>query len=693
MPMLRFVKFVLLAVLLAACLPDGAAMAEEKASSDGLSFETPISATDLALTGSSSRQQQFFQIPSYWRTTGVRISLDYLASPLTEGKHSSVTVYVNGTAVTSFRPVVNGQTRQHVVVNVPGIALVKGVNALTIEGNLTTGEEQPICTPSEESGRWLELYKTSAIIVQYKPLPLTDAISEFSARFAGLDTVSREEGAVIVPKDAEAAELEAAVYALSGFVQAEGNGRIPLLADGVDDASDKKLAVVVSLRSRLPNGLASLIGDSNLQDKAIIGLVRAGGRPTLVITSDNPELLVKAGRFVGNQALMSQQSGSVKAVTVATGTDSPPVDVTKVMTLTAGGDQLTGYGHRTQNYAIALPANRSIAEGSKLSLSFRYARNLDFDRSMVTVLINDKPIGSKKLTPELADGDTLNLTIPQNLNVSGNFTVAAAFDLELTNTACADRQTDMPWAFVSPESAIQLHTKDRTELLFDNYPYPFLRDGLYNRVGVVLPDTRSTYTYRTIGNLFNLLGQHAESNTGEVAFLPENASSDTLAKYNLIVIGSYQTNKVIRDQNGKLYFQYNSGGTGFVSNEKMSIDESYGERLGSLQLIDSPYASGHGLLAVTAPNDESAYLASKLVANRSDMWKIYGDAAVTDKDGKLASYRFKREQPAETTIVQDVLQREDVLSFTAAAVSVIVLVLAALILLIRKHRKERRNRR
>ncbi|WP_238357810.1 cellulose biosynthesis cyclic di-GMP-binding regulatory protein BcsB [Cohnella zeiphila] len=687
--MKKFAKLMLLTVLLAMLVPAGAALAETSGTNGDLIYRTPIASADISLNGSSSRQQQFFQILSYWKVTGVQVSLDYLASPLTQNNRSSVTVLVNGTAVTSFRPVADGQKRQHLVIDVPGSVLVRGANTLTVEGNLTTGDDLQICTPNNESENWLELFKTSAVTVRYVALPLTGTIGDFNARFTGPDAISGEEGAIVVPKDAEASELEAAVYALSGFAQTAGGGSIPLLAAGDDDASGKKLLVVVALRSRLPAGLSALIGDSGLADKAVVRLVRPDSQPTLVVTSDNPDLLVKAGRFVGNPALLSQQSEGAKEITTATDTDTPPVAIAKITNLTASGDKLTGPGHLAQNYFIALPANRSIAEASKLSLNFRYARNLDFDRSMVTVLINDKPIGSKKLTSELADGDTLNLTIPKNMDLSGNFTVSVAFDLELLNTTCADRQSDMPWAYIDKESVLQLNTKDRTELLFNNYPYPFLRDGIYNHVGVVLPEDRGDYTYRAIGNLFNLLGQYAEGNTGEVAFLEDGASADELAGFNLIAIGSYRNNKVIRDQNGKLYFQYNGDGSGFVSNEKMSIDETYGQRLGSLQLIDSPYASGHGLLAVTGPDDEYVYLASKLIASQAEMWKVYGDAAVTDKDGHTAAYRFKLEKTDQAPVVQNILQRKDALTFTAAAVAVMVLVLVSLILMIRKHRKRR----
>ncbi|MFC3804120.1 cellulose biosynthesis cyclic di-GMP-binding regulatory protein BcsB [Cohnella sp. GCM10012308] len=692
------ILFMLLCLAAAAMAPYAAIAAEPGISSGPTSYTTPISDTDTTLDGNVSYKQQFFQVPAYWKVGQVKVALDYKASPLAQDKLSSVTISVNGTAVTSFRPVASESARQRMVVEVPASALIEGTNTLTIQGHIVSGDEQvQICTPTYYADKWFQIYKSSSIIVGYTPLPLANAIADFATRFTGLDTLARQDNAIAVPKDANASELEAAVYALSGLAKSGGAGTkgVPLLAYGIDDndIADKKLVVAVAMRDRLPASLRALIPDAALGDKAVIRLVDANGQPTLVATSDNAALLVKAGRLIGNASLLEQLSGPVKEVTENTEVASPVSNITKVVSLTDVGDQVTGVNHRTKDYFVALPANRSVAEASKLSLQFRYAKNLDFDRSLVTVLVDGKPIGSKKLTEALADGDSLNLTIPKNMNLSGNFTITAAFDLELkNNVSCVLPQDQMPWAFIDADTALQLNTKDRTELLFNNYPYPFLRDGIYNQVGVVLPEARDANTYRTIGNLFNLLGQYAEGNAGEVRFFGTDVTSDQLKDRNVIAIGSYADNPVIRNANNSLYFKYNAAGTGFVSNEKMSIDEEYGKRIGSLQLIVSPYESGHGLLAVTGAESRYAYLASKLIASESTLWKVYGDGAVTDMDGDIHAYRFKLEAaPAQPSAVADILDRGDVLAFTVAAVSILLLVLLSLILLIRKHRRKRRD--
>ncbi|WP_159081943.1 cellulose biosynthesis cyclic di-GMP-binding regulatory protein BcsB [Paenibacillus sp. CAA11] len=662
----------------------------------GSVYETSFANTDTALSGVSASEQEYFQIMDYWNIEQVRVRLDYKASPLASNEESSVTLRLNGRPFYSFRPVVSDQQLQQVSVTVPKALVVKGTNTLSIEGNIRTLEASERCPAEQPRDNWLQLFNTSSVAVEYHSAPITNSISDFNRHFIGLDMVSRGDGTIVVPEAGEPAELETAVYALSGFAKANSlkEKAIPLAGYGQEQVSGKKALVFVAMLNNLPAELKSKLSTQDLANKALIQLVDWKQQKVLVITSASEEMLVKAGRLMANQELVEQLNAGVKQVDGSTEVAAPELSIGRTISLTETGDSLTGQGHREQSYFISLPANRTIADTSKIKLDFRYAKNLDFNRSMVTLLVNNTPIGSKKLTAELADGDTLTVPIPKNLQVAGNFSVTAAFDLEMQDAYCTPNSVQQPWAYVTSDSVLQLNTQDRTELLFNNYPYPFLRDGSFNQVAVVLPKSLDSHTFYTLSNLFNLLGQYAESNSGEVKFYRDDAAAKELEDRQIIAIGSYKDNKVIRDSNDKLYFQYDDSGSSIRSNEKMSIEGEYGKRIGALQLIESPYGAGHGLLAVTGASSEAYDLASKLLASEAAKYKVYGDAVVTDKDGNVQAYRFKKETEDNSEgIVSQILDRKDVLGFAVAAVLVLALVLISLIFMIRKYRKGRREER
>jgi hypothetical protein len=661
------------------------------------SYETSFTGTDSSLKGTSSRQQ-FFEVMDYWNVEDLRINLHFQISQITEDQVSSVTLSLNGSPFYTFRPSLGNNGEQQLTIPAPKSFLNKGTNTLSIQGYLrTTINNDQVCAVDNTPDNWLHLFNTSSVSVVYSPKALTGGISDFSKRFSGIDMIKGNKSLLAVPENGTSVELEAAAYALSGYAKANtlNDRTIPLLPYRMDTLKDKEAVVFVAMYDRLPANLkAALTPPSDMETHALIQLVNKETQPTLVVTSGDENLLIKAGRLLANGQLTSQISSDQKVVDDTTEVATPPLSLSSNITFTETGDKLTGPYHQEQTYFVSLPSNRSIADSGKISLDLRYAQNLDFDRALVTVSINDTPIGSKKLSKELANGDSLNLAVPQSLNISGNFSVKVAFDLELPSAICTPNTDQMPWAYIGKDSMMHLNTKDRTDLLFNNYPYPFLRDGIYNHVAVVLPQEMDDYAFRSLSNVFNLLGQYAGGNTGDIYFYKDSVSAAKLKNNNVIAIGSYKNNKVIRDHNDKLYFQYNGDGTRIRSNEKMSIEDSYGGQIGTLQLIESPYEAGRGLLAVTGVRSEDYYDASRLIASEKDKWRVFGDGVVADKDGNVSAYRFKTVSGAQKdSVVQQVLERGDVLGFVAAVVLVIALVLVSLILLLRKHMKKRGDKR
>ncbi|WP_342420639.1 cellulose biosynthesis cyclic di-GMP-binding regulatory protein BcsB [Paenibacillus sp. FSL E2-0178] len=675
------------AALAAAVLPGDATM----------TYETSFTGSEISLTGTSS-QQQYFTVMDYWNVDAVNIRLHFQVSQINAEQQSSVTLSLNGIPFYSFRPSAENNGEQSLSVPAPKGFLKEGSNTLSIQGNLKTDtEDYQLCSVNNTQDSWLHLFNTSNISVKYAPKAITGGIADFSARFSGMDTVKRGQSLLAVPENATGSELESATYALSGF--AKGNTlndkTIPLLPYREDTLKDKRAVVLVAMYDHLPATLKNLVSTTaDLSTHAVIQLVNKDSSPVLVVTSRDESLLIKAGRFMASGELLSQIREDLKLVDDATDVADPAPPISSNVTFTETGDKLTGPNHQEQTYFVSLPSNRSIADDGKISLDFRYAGNLDFERSLVTVSINNTPVGSKKLTKELANGDVLTLDVPQSLNISGNFSVTVAFDLEMANAICTPNTEQMPWAYVSKESMMRLNTKDRTELLLSNYPYPFLRDGIFNRVAVVLPQEMDDYAYQSLGNIFNMLGQYAGGNTGDIHYYSDDVSADNLKDNNIIAIGTYKNNKVIRDNNDKLFFKYNKDGSTLLSNEKIAIEEQYGAGIGTLQLLDSPYESGRGLLAVTAVSSESYYLVSKLIASEKDRWKVYGDGVVADKDGQVNAYRFKTLSGAakESTVAQ-IIERSDVLGFVVAAVLMITLVIVSLLLLLRKHMKKRGDKR
>ncbi|EFS04223.1 glycosyl transferase, partial [Listeria seeligeri FSL S4-171] len=427
--------------------------------------------------------------------------------------------------------------------------------------------------------------------------------------------------------------------------------------------------------------------DKKLETQALFQVVTAGNTNTLVVTSKSNAALKKAGKLIANQNYLSQLGTNSKWLTTDEKIDTPANNVDKNTKLTTSGDKIKGIGHVTQDYFISMPANRSASTGTEVSLDFRYAQNLDFEHSLVTILVNGKPIGSQKLSAKKANGDKVTFQIPSDLNVKGDFSVTVAFDLVLTNNYCGFiSDSEIPWAYITPESTINLNTTEETDLLFEQYPYPFVADGDFNNAMVVVPDKLTTEDTDSLANIFNLLGRFHDGNRGSLTAVHAKNWDKAKKDANVIAVGTMNNNPVIKNANDDLYFQYDKTGSYFLSNEKISIEKNYGKGLGSVQLIKS---EGMQILAVTGPGTTQTELGSELIASKANLAEIYGDGAIVDNDNTIHSYRFKKAADTQDeSFGTKISNNKEVTVFGAFALLTVILLGVAVLLILRKYRRK-----
>lgn len=651
--------------------------------------------SETSLQGGIESFHHYFNIEPYWNMKSIQFVLDYKATPFMENEVSSVTLLMNGTPFHSFRPDTGGDQRHSMKFDVPVELLQRGANALTIQGDIRTRGASNL-NACYANGRdiWLNVLAPSRLVMHYDIMPMENSIRDFMSRFNGLDTVSEDRNAVVIPNDSAALELTAATYALAGLARENPlkDKVLPLFELGSSKIGNRDFQLIISLYEHLTDELKNQITEDELNGKALFKVIQSEHINRLVVTALEAELLIYAGRMIANQPLMEQIDAPSKVIDLTTYIDTPVLDISRNLQLTSTGNQLNGERHQVQEYYINMPSNRSIAEASKLKLRFRYAKNLDFERALVTVYLNDIPIGSKKLRMENADNDELNLHIPKNTNISGSFSVRVAFDLEIPNDTCIEDRNQMPWAYVDKESMLQLNTSERADLLFNNYPYPFIRDGGFNQVAIVLPFKRDVYLLSSLANVIHLLGQYMQTNTGNVQVYTGDVSHEELQGKQIIAFGTFEDNQIIQQHNESLYFQYDKITGGFNSNEKMTIDNEYGMKTGTLQLINSPYNERNGMLIVTGAKSELVFLASQLISIERMLWSIHGDGVLTDLDGKLHVYRFKKSAAAdEPGVIDQLRERPDVVRYIVISVLVLILILVSLFFILGKYRHKKKR--
>ncbi|WP_271000907.1 cellulose biosynthesis cyclic di-GMP-binding regulatory protein BcsB [Listeria seeligeri] len=647
--------------------------------------------TDKTAQGKFTTTKQNFTIENYWDVSSAKAKLVYTITQLNEKEISTMTLKINDVAFYSFRPGKTEKGTRQIEVEIPKDKLKKGVNVLSVESFVYTDLPDGRCTIDDTPANWLQFDKTSAVNVTYSDKAFKQTIADFGERFTGIDTVKSQQGAVAVLENAGDTELGAALEGLSGFSSANTleDKNIPFgKYEEAKTRNGKNYIALFSSYDNLPAAIKSQIkADKKLETQALFQVVTMGNTNTLVVTSKSNDALKKAGKLIANQNYLSQLGTNSKWLTTDEKIDTPANNVDKNTKLTTSGDKLKGIGHVTQDYFISMPANRSASTGTEVSLDFRYAQNLDFEHSLVTILVNGKPIGSQKLSAKKANGDKVTFQIPSDLNVKGDFSVTIAFDLVLTNNYCGFiSDSEIPWAYITPESTINLNTTEETDLLFEQYPYPFVADGDFNNAMVVVPDKLTTEDTDSLANIFNLLGRFHDGNRGSLTAVHAKNWDKAKKDANVIAVGTMNNNPVIKNANDDLYFQYDKTGSYFLSNEKISIEKNYGKGLGSVQLIKS---EGMQILAVTGPGTTQTELGSELIASKANLAEIYGDGAIVDNDNTIHSYRFKKAADTQDeSFGTKISNNKEVTVFGAFALLTVVLLGVAVLLILRKYRRK-----
>ena len=654
-------------------------------------FEQAFS-SDHALTGLFSSFTESFYAGD-WAVDQAVFSMSFATTQLAIADYSTYTVTVNGQKVYSARvPITDGEKRREVI-TLPPETVKPGVNYLTVETYIRTNDPKP-CVDDVSKANWMNVFKDSAVSLSYRPLAVIGSAAALYKQFTSIDALSNKQSAFVVDSDAAEPTLSCAAMAMAGMASSAPlfYGDIGLRISSQGDALfQDPYQIYFSRYDQLDGGiLSALTPEQDRAAKAGIALVlvtRDDHSVLAAIGADN-SAMETLGRLMGNAAYMAQLQSNWAALPGDVNVLTPVKEVQPYMLLTDTGSYVKGAFRQNASFYIQFPENRALADESQIRLVVRYAANLDFDRSLVTVYINDIPIGSKKLSMENAGGDSLDLSIPTDLKVSGSFSVRVAFDLEIKDLWCTLRQEETPWAYVSNESMLKLNTVDVQGLLFESYPSPFVKDGRLNDVAIVLPSRPSDADYEVFRRMVLTLGRYVTDNTGSLQVV-QGVAKGSLPTANVIAIGRYGVNQIAMDHNKELFFKFSQDGTTIDSNEKMLIEKSYGSRLGSAQLLYSPLTGQRrALLVVSGVSDEAMLKTLPYLGSVEGLWKVYGDGFVAG-DETAHSFRFKADNAAVAPAAWRMLERQDILGLSLAGGGVLLLTLFAFSMMMMKHRRKK----
>lgn len=624
--------------------------------------------TNVTLNELFSSEFLYFEVGK-WAVSEAVFELHMNASQLINKEVSYLTVYLDDVPVETI-PVPEHRaegTVQSFSLPIDTLNLQEG-HKITIEAYLR-GQTTDACVDDSAISTWFNIYSDSKVILWYEPLLTCESIADFYEKFGSIEALEKEQCMAIAGENASDSVLTAMAQVLAG-IAGNTRGDYEKIKTGVShkEQAFRQADYILYMDDfqNLPDFCLKAMSEIQkryAQESAVVCLLDYRDTKILLVTGKNSQAVENAGLLLSNQELIASLTDRQVLVDAEADYKTDSYTWKEYIPLTQFGNQVKGLFEQSISFSVDCPTDRRMAASAQLSLDYRYAANLDFDKSLMTVYINGIPIGSRVLTEEGADGTTEIFAIPEDIDVVGSFMVDVRFALYPKGNWCELTPEEIPWAYVAETSMMKCTTTENTELFFEYLPFPFVKNGEFSEVRVLLPEDWNETDFGAMAGMMLNFGRWLRSNAGELEVLTvpdENAAVNT----NIISIGTAEKN--------------------FIDTKQDKLSGNRG--LGKLEL--SPYGDQlYGILTVTGEAESGVSKAMEFLGKSANQWKIQGDLFYTD--GTEITCRYIRTPDKKVTPPEaPQITKQSKNSPLVIVCSVLVLVLLAAAMLLIKYKKK-----
>lgn len=622
---------------------------------------------DGGLKGLFSESSLYFQTGK-WEIREAVLTLRLKTSGLLDTQLSYFTILLDGQPAETVRIPQGGETSVYTALLPPEAFAEGSGHTVSVEAYLRGAADA--CEDESSLSAWMTILPDSALELRYDPLPDGGTIADFYQAFVAFENLEEGKCAAATGKDAPDSALTALARILAGVSQNTSGDyeRISVLAAGPgQELKGTPYVIYVDRLERLPAYLEQAMTQVQKEYAsagAAVCLLKLPDTDVLLVTGTDDKALQKAGDLLSNPVLLPDLPGTQVKVDAKVNYQTMPEEWDEYIPLTEYGTQVKGNYEQSISFFIDCPTDKRAADSAQLSLDYRYSENLDFDKSLLTVLINGIPAGSRALTKEGADGTSELFKIPEDVGAVGGFTVETRFLLYPAGEWCELTPEELPWAYVANTSMLKWTTVENTEVFFEYYPFPFIRNRAFSDTRVLLPENWGQDELSTMAGILLTMGNWLKGNSGELAVSSgseiRSAAVEPGNEANLIVIGRASENGWA----SPALMEYADGGCAHLD-----------------LLSDS--ASLYGVLTVTGKNGGDLPKVLSFLGDSSKLWRVKGDLFYTDGEEIECRYLRKPEltaKPPATTEAEEEY-REGVPAVIFGSLFVLLLLSAGMLLL------------
>ncbi|WP_213974309.1 cellulose biosynthesis cyclic di-GMP-binding regulatory protein BcsB [Tepidanaerobacter acetatoxydans] len=608
---------------------------------------------DATIKGIFGSHSIFFFVDENWKVKdNCFFELVFSQSEIKKYKNSTLTVLLNDIPIKSI--ILNDKADYKAIekLRLPKEQIIKGYNLIKFSTYHRITEES--CTDDLNPANWITFHSESYIHMEYEEIPDKIGISDYPYPYLKVSASEPVNCIIAVPDKANNSQITAAM-----IIAADFGRRVPY------NNVDVKVVHYSDIKNIDENTNFIVIGSSANADDQIFeptrkelpdlknrALIKEKASPNdtskriLYLISDNDEMLLTAARSLTLDDLVLQMKTDTQFILKNNAENYESENQTDILTLKDLGYEdtiLKGIFYQQAAYTIKLPRNHRLKEDSSIKIPLRYAGALDFDKSSVTVYLNNIPVTNKLLNKDRADKDEITVKIPKEFRDADSLELKLVFYLEPYDFDCKNWRYGDIWALISKDTSFNIPQEVIKDRFFQYYPDMFIKNGTFDDVVLVLPDKADQNYLTMAANITAFIG-HSVSRVGNLSVI-KGTELET-SHNNIIVIGTPRDNAAIKNLNDKLYIKFDENFEKFEPSDKIYLLENYSRGLSSLQLLASPFNGKKHLMVVTAAEEKNLMPAQIYLKDLAFNVKLSGDGLIIDSEGDIYSAYFVKPKQA-----------------------------------------------
>ncbi len=463
---------------------------------------------------------------------------------------------------------------------------------------------------------------------------------------------------LVIPDQPSALELQAALTTAAGLGKLSGNRLLldmTTLSKFKSEDAQKNHLIFVGKAASLPvlNGLEFPLPAANNQfplsgdtvDDGIVEMIDSpwsNGPHVILAVSGNTDLgTIKAAQAVSTGVFLPSSFPNLAVIKeINSSPITTPQTIDQTLTdLGYDGVSFSSRGSGGTTYDFDVPPGMTLGPDAYFELVFGHSALLDYTTSQIVVLLNNKPIGSVRMSDETAALPTnkIRFNIPELAVVPGNNRLRVTVYISPLSD-CTPPDAKGLWINIWPDSNLHLplvsagtSVKPETPQDLGAYPAPFTFNS-------VLADTAFVFARNDLESwrkAVQIASYFGSSTNGPIvalsAFYGDEMPVADRSKYNLLVVGRPTQIPILYEMNDYLPAPFLAGSDtasegGFQVTYRIPPDSS----MGYIETMLSPWNPEKVVLAILGNTTQGINWAAAALIDPTLRFRLGGNFAVVN---------------------------------------------------------------